>query len=96
MQESGLQVLQRLREALEKRGAKTIRSLGRVFRQLDSYDGNRKVSGEEFFVGLKECGLDIKQQDASTLLQLLDTNGDGWLDFEEFLIGVRGKPNNRR
>ena len=45
-------VLNRLREALNKRGSKTIRGLGRTFRALDSYDGNRKVDANEFFVGM--------------------------------------------
>jgi len=32
-----------VRESLFARGAKTVRSLGRVFRTLDSFDGNNKV-----------------------------------------------------
>ena len=38
-----LVVLNRLREQLVARGSTTIRGLGRTFRALDSYDGNRKV-----------------------------------------------------
>jgi len=45
-------VLNRLREQLAARGATTIRGLGRSFKLFDSYDGNRKVDGQEFFVGL--------------------------------------------
>jgi Ca2+-binding EF-hand superfamily protein len=30
------------------------------------------------------------------LLKLFDKNGDGSLDFNEFLIGIRGQPNNKR
>jgi len=42
-QRSVLEVLNVLREQLNKRGSKTIRNLGRTFRALDSFDGNRKV-----------------------------------------------------
>ena len=29
-------------------------------------------------------------------MSLLDTNKDGSVDFDEFLVGIRGKPNQRR
>lgn len=38
-----LLALQKVKEILYTRGAKTVRSLGRVFRTLDSFDGNNKV-----------------------------------------------------
>ena len=41
------------------RGASTIRSLARVFKSLDSYDGNRKVDASEFFIGLQEVGVKL-------------------------------------
>ena len=57
-------VLNRLREALNKRGAKTIRGLGRSFKLFDSYDGNRKVDAGEFFTGLQENGVQITKAEA--------------------------------
>ena len=45
-------VLNRLREQLTARGSTTIRGLGRSFRLFDSYNGDRKVDSQEFFVGL--------------------------------------------
>ena len=47
-----VEVLNRVREQLAARGAKTIRGLGRSFRCLDSYNGDRKVDAQEFFVGM--------------------------------------------
>jgi hypothetical protein len=38
-----VQALNKVRAQLQARGAKTIRGLGRTFRQLDSFDGNKKV-----------------------------------------------------
>lgn len=52
-------VLNRLRAQFNERGATTVRSLGRTFRAIDSYDGNRKVDPQEFFVGLQENGVKI-------------------------------------
>ena len=41
--QSQIAILEKVRAQLKARGAKTIRGLGRTFRQLDSFDGNRKV-----------------------------------------------------
>jgi len=60
-----LVALQKVRDALNARGAHTIRSLGRVFRQMDSYDGNKRVDRDEFLIGLKENGVQITKQEAN-------------------------------
>lgn len=78
------------------RGVKTIRSLGRAFRSIDSYDGNRKVDKEEFYVGLREFGVNITKKEAEVLLEYLDTNNDGYVNYDEFLYAIRGRPNARR
>ena len=57
-------VLDRLRQQLNARGATTIRGLGRSFKCLDSYDGNRKVDSQEFFVGLQENGVKITKAES--------------------------------
>ena len=41
------------------RGSSGIKGISRVFRQLDSYDGNKQVDKEEFRVGMSECGIDL-------------------------------------
>ena len=54
-------VIQKIRDGLAKRGNRTIRSIGRCFRLLDSYDNNRKVEPEEFAVGMRENGVNLTQ-----------------------------------
>ncbi len=56
-------VLDNLRAQLSARGANSIRGLARVFKSLDSYNGNRKVDAQEFYVGLKEIGVTVSKQD---------------------------------
>lgn len=63
MEQLGLQVLQRVRDSLEARGSKTIRSLGRTFRELDSYNGDSKVDRDEFIVGLRENGVNLSKNE---------------------------------
>ena len=47
-------VLDKVREQIKARGAKTIRGLGRTFRNFDSFDGNKKIDKQEFYSGLCE------------------------------------------
>jgi Ca2+-binding EF-hand superfamily protein len=85
--------LEKVRISLQNRGANTIRGLGRAFKIIDSYDGNRKIDKEEFYFGLKDLGVNISKKEAEALLDYLDTNDDGFVNFDEFLVGIRGKPN---
>lgn len=62
-----------------------MRSFGRFFRVIDR-DGNRKLDKEEFYVGLKEHKVKITQKEAIILLEYLDTNRDGMVDYDEFLV----------
>jgi hypothetical protein len=89
-------VLERVRVALKARGATTIRSLGRTFRCLDSYDGNKKVDLDEFKVGLGENGVDLTTEEAKMLMDNFDKDHDGHINFDEFLVGIRGQMNERR
>ena len=60
---------------------------------MDNVDGNRKIDKEEFYIGLKDLGVTISKKEAESLLDYLDTNDDGFVNYDEFLIGIRGKPN---
>jgi len=53
--------LAKLRDALNKRGANTIRGLGIVFRCVDSVDRNRKADKEEFRTGLNDLGVPLNK-----------------------------------
>jgi len=103
-----LLVLQDLKNQLELRGSKTIRSLGRVFRSFDSFDRNNQIDADEFYSGLIEQQCKVTREDASTLLKFLDRDNSGTIDMKEFLVGIRvslsisasypdkGQPNQRR
>jgi len=91
-----LAILERVREQIKSRGAKTIRGLGRTFRNFDSFDGNHQIDREEFYSGLCEIQIRISRQEADQLMGLFDTNGDGYVNFDEFLVGIRGQLNAKR
>lgn len=87
--------MNKVKSSLYSSGVKTIRSLGKIFKTLDA-NGDRKVDKEEFYSGLKEFGVNITKKEAEVLLDFLDTNEDGFVNYDEFLVGIRGKPNQRR
>jgi hypothetical protein len=59
-------------------------------------DGNRLLDKQEFYWGLKNLGCTISKKEAGLLLEYLDTSKDGYVNYNEFLIGVRGSPNATR
>jgi len=73
-----------------------MRSTGKFFRQMSSYDGQSKVSRQDFLKWFKELSIFLPKQDMDTLLNFFDKDNDGYCNFEEFLTAIRGKPNTRR
>ena len=61
-----------MRSQINARGAKTIRGLGRVFRNFDSFDGNKKIDAQEFFSGLREIQVQVTQAEADVRIRILD------------------------
>lgn len=59
-------------------------------------NGDRKIDKQEFYWGLKDLGCSISKKEAGILLESLDTNADGFVNFDEFLTGLRGHPNATR
>ncbi|CAD8135108.1 unnamed protein product [Paramecium octaurelia] len=95
-QEAANILLKRVRDALNARGTKTIRSLGICFRCLDSYDGNRKLDKNELKVGLAENGVQLSWNEIDILFAAMDRDRSGTIDFDEFLVAIRGQLNPTR
>jgi Ca2+-binding EF-hand superfamily protein len=71
-------------------GQRGIRGLGKAFNTMDT-NGNRKLDSSELFVGLSHCGCNLTEGESDLLLASLDTNKDGSVNFDEFLVGLRGQ-----
>jgi Ca2+-binding EF-hand superfamily protein len=82
--------LEELRRQLAARGASGIIGLARKFRIMDD-DGSKSLSMAEFKKGVRECSLDLNEQELNQLFQHFDKDRSGSLDYDEFLRGLRVK-----
>jgi|DEB0MinimDraft_12_1074336.scaffolds.fasta_scaffold11532_2 calcyphosin len=59
-------------------------------------DQSGSLTQVEFFKACKDFKVGISEENVPTLFSSFDKNGDGTIDYEEFLIEVRGEMNQRR
>ena len=52
-------------------------------------DNSRSLDLKEFLKGLNDYGILIEKQEATALFQKFDRDGNGTIDFDEFLITLR-------
>ena len=84
------EIAARVRSDIAARGARTISGISRVFRQLDSFDENKRVEADEMVTGLTEAGVEITKDEVEVLMAKWDEDCSGDLNFDEFLKGLRG------
>jgi len=69
--------------------------LQRIFKIMDD-DGSGSLSLREFYKACRDFKVGISEENVPTLFNLFDNNGDGTLDYDEFLYKVRGEINSNR
>ena len=72
-------VLELVRDKVEAKSS----SFNSVFRYFDA-NHDSKVSYAEFRQGLHNLGIDLSEQDFTTLVQTVDLDGQGTVDYNEF------------
>lgn len=88
--------LDEFRQAIKRRGGLNgIRALGRSFRIYDVNDDNM-LSPNELKSGLQNFGLQLPGPTVDLVIDAIDKNRDGKVDYNEFLRGVRGGMNKFR
>lgn len=59
----------------------------KVFELLD-HDGGGTINSEELYNSLKDLDIGIKREEIDFVLQELDNDGNGEIDFDEFLYAM--------
>lgn len=59
-------------------------------------NGNKKLDVDDFRWGLMDYGVSITKEEAAEILIHFDKNGDGAVNFDEFLVTLRGDLNETR
>lgn len=83
------------KKVLERGGAGGIHTLARSFRTFDD-DHNQTLNAEELTNGLHDYGIRMYPDEIQELIAAMDKDGSGRINFDEFLLAVRGDINKRR
>ena len=57
----------------------------KIFSQFDK-DGSGKITTQELRTLLKELGQEVKGSEAQRMIDEIDANGSGTIEFPEFLV----------
>lgn len=52
-------------------------------------DGNKQLNFEEFKTGVEETGMELSEDEIKEIFQKFDTDEDGNVSVDEFLVGIR-------
>jgi len=88
-------LLASLKQKLAARGVRGIVGLARRFKIMDD-DGSNTICLSEFRKAMRECALDLSDDEIRQLFQHFDKDQSGSVDYDEFLLGLRGSLNPRR
>merc|ERR1719469_846027 len=80
---------------LARGGSGGIATLGRSFRIMD-HDRSGSLDADELSIGLRRYGLPLSKDEIEELIDAIDKGGGGMIDYDEFLVALRGDINPRR
>jgi Ca2+-binding EF-hand superfamily protein len=95
MNYSEKQLMETFRTKLANRGSRGIAGLGRQFKIADD-DRSKNLDIQEFQKCLHDFRIGLSKPDGERLFKIFDRTGDGVIDYDEFLRGVRGEMNQFR
>lgn len=85
-------LVERFREKLKSRGGRGMIGLRRQFKIMDD-NNSGTLDHYEFKKGIKDFQVGIEDKDIDNLFKAFDLNGNGDIDFDEFIRVVVGPMN---
>ena len=85
----------KIKLSIQQKGGVGIRSMKRIFKQMD-VNGNNRLDSSEFEQALASYGIFLKKVELQALMKFYDIDGDGNIGFEEFLNGLKEDLSPRR
>lgn len=82
-------LLELFRDKLKARGTRGMVGLRRLFTIMDD-DGTQTLSLPEFIKATRDFRVGISEENVPILFKQFDTNGDGTINFAEFMANLRG------
>jgi Ca2+-binding EF-hand superfamily protein len=58
--------------------------------------GDKRLSRDELMYGLRDYGISINPTELEQLFLIFDRDKNGFVDFDEFLVAIKGPMNERR
>ena len=89
------QLVSIFRDKIKARGARGIVGIQRLFKIMDD-DGSRSLSEAEFAKACQNFKIGISEENIPVLFRAFDTNRDGTMNIDEFLMAIRGELNDKR
>jgi len=59
--------LNRIKDYLSKKGFESLRSIGKTFRKMKSYDGYNKISKEDLKLAFRDLGINLDKDDLNVI-----------------------------
>lgn len=89
---SDQELLTMVREKLKSRGTRSIVGLGRTFKIFDD-NGDHRLDANECLNAMNDLRMGFTKEECANLFKIFDSTGEGFIDYDEFLLGVRGEMN---
>lgn len=77
------------------RSAGGLKGISRIFKAMDD-NGNRQLDVDDFRWGFIDYGFQLTQEEAGEILKKFDRDGNGTIDFNEFIRFLKGDLNESR
>lgn len=85
----GSDLIKLFRDKIRTRGVRGIIGLQKFFSIMDD-DGSKSISLFEFSKACKDFRVGINEENVPLIFDLFDSNHDGTLNVDEFLMAIRG------